>query len=123
MKPKTHNKTKKMRGGRKQTGGFLDGVFWNNKQPGESNQSVSDQSASSKPWLNFWPFSTKDNTSRNDTANPVVQEEEDSLTKTETEEQPDSKSTSEYYNGGRRRKRRQRRTKKRSKSKSKAKTT
>ena len=67
MKPKTHNKTKKMRGGRKQTGGFLDGVFWNNKQPSESNQPVSDQPASSKTWWKFWESSATNNTSTSET--------------------------------------------------------
>lgn len=118
MKPKTHNKTKKIRGGRKQTGGFLDDVFWKKEQSSETNP----QPASSKPWWKFWESSTTNNTPINETANPVVQEE-DSPTKTKTEELSDSNIDPKFMNGGRRRKRRQKRTKKKSKSKSKAKTT
>ena len=113
MKPKTHNKTKKIRGGRKQTGGFLGGLFGT---PTTSDQQS--EPASSKPWWKFWESSNT-----NETVNQVVPKEEkaeDSPTK--TEEQPDPKSKLADYNGGRRRKiRRQRRTKKRSKSKSKSK--
>ena len=100
MKPKTHNKTKKIRGGRKQTGGFFDSLF--------GTPTTSDQPASSKPWWKFWESSTT----------PVVQE--GSPTKTETG-LPDPKYSLVDFNGGRRRKRRQKRTKKRSKSKSKSK--
>ena len=71
MKPKTHNKTKKIRGGRKQTGGFLSGLFGT---PTTSDQPS--EPASSKPWWKFWESSTTNNTSTNETANPVVQEEE-----------------------------------------------
>ena len=110
MKPKTHNKTKKMRGGRKQTGGFFDSLF--------GTPTTSDQPASSKPWWKFWESSTTNETSTNETdkQETVVPEEEKEGSPTETG-LPDSKSNLADFNGGRRRKRRQRRTKKRSKSK------
>lgn len=104
-----------MRGGRKQTGGFLDGIFGT---PTTSDQSVSDQPVSSKPWWKFWEPSTTNNTPTNETANPVVQE----ISPIQTEEElSDSKIYPKVMNGGRRKIRRQRRTKKRSKSKSKSK--
>lgn len=130
MKPKTHNKTKKIRGGRKQTGGFLFGIFGTPTKSDQSSETTppneSNQPVSSEPWWKFWKSSTTNKTPTNEivkptieTSNPVAQEG----SPTKTEEEPESKIDSDLMNGGRRRKRRQRRTKKRSKSKSKAKTT
>ena len=98
-----------MRGGRKQTGGFFDSLF--------GTPTTSDQPASSKPWWKFWESSTTNETSINETANPVVQEEKENSPTKIKEELSYSKSSLADFNGGRRRKRRQRRTKKRSKSK------
>ena len=112
MKPKTHNKTKKIRGGRKQTGGFLDGGFLDGVF--FDTPTKPKQPASSKPWWKFWESSTTNETSTNETdkQETVVPEEEKEGSPTETG-LPDSKSKLADFNGGRRRKRRQRRRRRR----------